>query len=124
MRPELGEFIQRSWAGRPAIAPTCPGPSMILPDARSDARNERIMKGLVNCNFLPGSARRLELGTVSVTSACAEKKERSGLQSACDELIDKGGAMRWASAERVASNFAVHQRLRAIFKTRRRRVSC
>jgi hypothetical protein len=38
---------------------------MILPDARSDARNERIMKGLVNCNFLPGSARRLELGTVS-----------------------------------------------------------
>jgi hypothetical protein len=23
------------------------------------------MKGLVNCNFLPGSARRLELGTVS-----------------------------------------------------------
>jgi hypothetical protein len=34
MRAELGEFIQQSWAGRPAIVPTCPGPSMIPPDAR------------------------------------------------------------------------------------------
>src|SRR5258706_15476709 len=35
MRPELGEFIQSSWAGRPAIAPSCRGPSMMLPDPRS-----------------------------------------------------------------------------------------
>jgi len=38
--------------------------------ARACARNGVLvvgeeMKGLVNCNFLPGSARRLELGTVS-----------------------------------------------------------
>jgi len=29
MRSELGEFIQWSWVGRPAIALSCPGPSMI-----------------------------------------------------------------------------------------------
>jgi len=28
MRTELGEFIQWSFAGRSAIAPACPGPSM------------------------------------------------------------------------------------------------
>jgi hypothetical protein len=35
LRPELGEFIQSSWAGRPAIAPSCRGPSMMLPNPRS-----------------------------------------------------------------------------------------
>jgi hypothetical protein len=33
MRPELDRVLQRSWAGRPAIVPACPGPSMILLDA-------------------------------------------------------------------------------------------
>ena len=34
------------------------------------------MKGLVNCNFLPGSARRLELGTVSIVMPTAPSLER------------------------------------------------
>src|SRR5437867_1190545 len=56
--PQLDIAVQLSHSGRDADS------------ARACARYGVLvvgeeMKGLVNCNFLPGSARRLELGTVS-----------------------------------------------------------
>jgi hypothetical protein len=49
------------------------------------------MKGLVNCNFLPGSARRLELGTVS-----AEPLSRAyWSQNALGETVGLSRAYFW-----------------------------
>ena len=56
--------------GSGSAAHLAPSPSDRVASARARARYGVLvvgeeMKGLVNCNFLPGSARRLELGTVS-----------------------------------------------------------
>src|SRR6266487_6525085 len=59
------------------------------------------MKGLVNCNFLPGSARRLELGTVS-----AEPLSRAYWSQKLRPLGETVGLSRartydWVAAARV-----------------------
>jgi hypothetical protein len=49
------------------------------------------MKGLVNCNFLPGSARRLELGTVSAEPLSraywSQNSGRSAKRLACRACV-------------------------------------
>jgi hypothetical protein len=62
VHPELDESFRRSWAGRPAIAPSCPGPGTVKDDIvasldwlptlvdiagadKGDALNKRIMAG-------------------------------------------------------------------------------
>jgi hypothetical protein len=48
------------------------------------------MKGLVNCNFLPGSARRLELGTVSAEPLSRAYWSQNSGRSAKRGITDKG----------------------------------
>src|SRR6266540_2680970 len=48
------------------------------------------MKGLVNCNFLPGSARRLELGTVS-----AEPLSRARTSGESPDSTQAGRGPQW-----------------------------
>ncbi len=62
------------------------------------------MKGLVNCNFLPGSARRLELGTVSAEPLSraywSQNSGRSAKRLACRArvLLAAGQAMSHSDA--------------------------
>jgi hypothetical protein len=69
-RASLASRISRSWASASSARAAWTLTLRSRARVRACARYGVLvvgeeMKGLVNCNFLPGSARRLELGTVS-----------------------------------------------------------